>query len=569
MTVTTENDLTAAVDSPPAPAGHRGSGSRTGRRGPAGRGRVHRRHVRRLLVLPMPPHPAPGPVATAPVRRFACLDPPPPGRPAARVVRRPGVPLRHPPTLLPQEPDPAGRGRVAGRATDRPRRLPGRRGEPRRARHLRAGPGHPGRVRHDLPAGGTMTLIDEQPVTTGRPVSRLVDQFERGLDAPICLTWELTYACNLACVHCLSSSGRRDPDELSTDECKTLIDEFERMQIFYVNIGGGEPTVRADFWELVEYATEHHVGVKFSTNGSRITAGVAQRLAGQRLRRRADLPRRRHRRRQRRRARGRLVRHRVTAAMDRLAAAGFAGFKLSVVVTRHNVTQLDALQGAGRPLRGPAPADPAAAVGPRGRRVGRAPSDRRSAADPLRLAGGPRRGRPHRRLVLPPGRLRRRPPRPQPVRGRAGWSAWSTRWATSTPAPSPSTTSSWPATCARPGGFAEVWRHSDLFHELRRTRRVRGPAPIVRPVRRLPGRLHGGQVLHRPAPRRARSRMRPRSRRARRWPPAARSTPPRPAPDHSVRHPARRRWPSSPAGPARACDESPLACLRPRTPPPG
>ena len=48
----------------------------------------------------------------------------------------------------------------------------------------------------------------------------LVDQFEGGLDAPICLTWELTYACNLACVHCLSSSGRRDPRELSTAECR-------------------------------------------------------------------------------------------------------------------------------------------------------------------------------------------------------------------------------------------------------------------------------------------------------------------------------------------------------------
>ena len=35
----------------------------------------------------------------------------------------------------------------------------------------------------------------------------LVEQFEFGLDAPICLTWELTYACNLACVHCLSTSG--------------------------------------------------------------------------------------------------------------------------------------------------------------------------------------------------------------------------------------------------------------------------------------------------------------------------------------------------------------------------
>ena len=41
--------------------------------------------------------------------------------------------------------------------------------------------------------------------------SRLTEQLKGGLDAPICLTWELTYACNLACVHCLSSSGRRDP----------------------------------------------------------------------------------------------------------------------------------------------------------------------------------------------------------------------------------------------------------------------------------------------------------------------------------------------------------------------
>ena len=33
----------------------------------------------------------------------------------------------------------------------------------------------------------------------------LVEQFQYGLDAPICLTWELTYACNLSCVRCLYS----------------------------------------------------------------------------------------------------------------------------------------------------------------------------------------------------------------------------------------------------------------------------------------------------------------------------------------------------------------------------
>src|SRR6202046_1225513 len=108
----------------------------------------------------------------------------------------------------------------------------------------------------------------------------LKEQFSRGLDAPICLTWELTYACNLACTHCLSSSGRRDPNELTTEEAKALIDEIAAMQIFYINIGGGEPMMRRDFFELIEHAVEQHVGVKFSTNGTRVDDAAAARLAG-------------------------------------------------------------------------------------------------------------------------------------------------------------------------------------------------------------------------------------------------------------------------------------------------
>ena len=119
-----------------------------------------------------------------------------------------------------------------------------------------------------------MTLAPVRPAT-----GNLVDQFEFGLDAPICLTWELTYACNLACAHCLSSSGRRDPRELTTEQCEAVIDELQRMQVFYVNIGGGEPTIRPDFWHLLQYAVDHQVGVKFSTNGVRITPERANFLA--------------------------------------------------------------------------------------------------------------------------------------------------------------------------------------------------------------------------------------------------------------------------------------------------
>ena len=171
----------------------------------------------------------------------------------------------------------------------------------------------------------------------------LVDHFQEGLDAPICLTWELTYACNLACVHCLSSSGRRDPDELTTDECRAVIDELERMQVFYVNIGGGEPTVRRDFWELLDYATVHHVGVKFSTNGIKIDAAAARRLAASdyvdvQISLDGATPQVND------RVRGAGSYATAIAACENLAAAGMGNFKISVVVTRENVSELDAFK---------------------------------------------------------------------------------------------------------------------------------------------------------------------------------------------------------------------------------
>ena len=171
----------------------------------------------------------------------------------------------------------------------------------------------------------------------------LAEQFQYGLQAPICLTWELTYACNLSCVHCLSSSGRRDPRELTTAECMAVIDELQRMQVFYVNIGGGEPTVRPDFWALVDYATGHDVGVKFSTNGVKITPEIARRLAGRdyvdvQISLDGATPEVND------AVRGRGSYEVALRAMANLAAAGFAGFKISVVMTRHNVGQLDAFK---------------------------------------------------------------------------------------------------------------------------------------------------------------------------------------------------------------------------------
>lgn len=180
-----------------------------------------------------------------------------------------------------------------------------------------------------------MTAVQERPVG-----GSLIDQFELGLDAPICLTWELTYACNLACAHCLSSSGKRDPRELSTEQCEAVIDELQRMQVFYVNIGGGEPTIRPDFWHLLEYAVDHQVGVKFSTNGVRITPERARFLAStdyvdvQISLDGATAEVNDY-------VRGTGSYDTALTALQNLQAAGFKDAKISVVCTRENIGQLD------------------------------------------------------------------------------------------------------------------------------------------------------------------------------------------------------------------------------------
>src|SRR6516165_10880360 len=171
----------------------------------------------------------------------------------------------------------------------------------------------------------------------------LKDQFSRGLDAPICLTWELTYACNLACVHCLSSSGRRDPAELGPAEARRIVDELVDMKVFYVNIGGGEPMLRPDFFDLVGYAVERRVGVKFSTNGTRLTPARARQLAAlDYLDVQVSVDGANAATNDAVRGEGSYAAART--AMDNLSAVGFGPFKVSVVVTRQNVEELDALE---------------------------------------------------------------------------------------------------------------------------------------------------------------------------------------------------------------------------------
>jgi mycofactocin radical SAM maturase len=118
----------------------------------------------------------------------------------------------------------------------------------------------------------TGTMVPQQ---TGRGSQRFL---QGGLSAPITVTWEITAACNIACVHCLSSSGRRRPRELTTQQSLALVDEFADMQVFQLHFGGGEPFIYPGIWQVLERCTERGLVMCVSTNGTLITPERARRL---------------------------------------------------------------------------------------------------------------------------------------------------------------------------------------------------------------------------------------------------------------------------------------------------
>jgi radical SAM protein with 4Fe4S-binding SPASM domain len=101
---------------------------------------------------------------------------------------------------------------------------------------------------------------------------------DRQLSAPLFVIWEITGACNLRCKHCLSDSGKLHSNELNTLEAKKLIDTLEMMKVFNISFSGGEPLIRPDIFELLEYASQKRIGIDLLTNGALITKETIDRL---------------------------------------------------------------------------------------------------------------------------------------------------------------------------------------------------------------------------------------------------------------------------------------------------
>ncbi|MBW6518691.1 MAG: radical SAM protein [ANME-2 cluster archaeon] len=98
------------------------------------------------------------------------------------------------------------------------------------------------------------------------------------LSAPLSVLWELTNECNLSCKHCLVNAGKQEQNEMSLEEVKKIIDELAELKVFNITFGGGEPLIRDDFLDIVDYASRYNFGIKVSTNGILVDDTLLDRL---------------------------------------------------------------------------------------------------------------------------------------------------------------------------------------------------------------------------------------------------------------------------------------------------
>ena len=94
---------------------------------------------------------------------------------------------------------------------------------------------------------------------------------------PIAVHLDLTYRCNLDCIHCYIV--KQDRPELSTKEVKNILKQLAEAKTLYLTLSGGEILIREDFFEIISYARKLGFSLRLLTNGVLIDEKTADGIA--------------------------------------------------------------------------------------------------------------------------------------------------------------------------------------------------------------------------------------------------------------------------------------------------
>ncbi len=93
------------------------------------------------------------------------------------------------------------------------------------------------------------------------------------------VVWNMTRRCNLKCVHCYARSEDISYDnELTHEQCITMIDDLAQFGVPVLLFSGGEPLVHPRLVDYAKYAVSKGMRAVISTNGTLITREKAKTL---------------------------------------------------------------------------------------------------------------------------------------------------------------------------------------------------------------------------------------------------------------------------------------------------
>jgi AdoMet-dependent heme synthase len=99
------------------------------------------------------------------------------------------------------------------------------------------------------------------------------------LTYPKIIYFEITNRCNLLCKHCYSNSGKIKNKELTKKEIFSLIDESAKQGLEFLSIGGGEPLLRMEIFEIIKKVIKKGIQVELVTNGTLISKDSIKKLS--------------------------------------------------------------------------------------------------------------------------------------------------------------------------------------------------------------------------------------------------------------------------------------------------
>lgn len=127
-----------------------------------------------------------------------------------------------------------------------------------------------------LPLGGQEKELLEKFLKTGvvqertTPKALLPEQIWRSYSNRCVHSaqWSITGKCNYRCRHCYMDAPGAALGELSHEDAMKIVDELAQCGVPSVDLTGGEPLVRKDFWEIVDSLLDHGIGIgQIYTNG--------------------------------------------------------------------------------------------------------------------------------------------------------------------------------------------------------------------------------------------------------------------------------------------------------------